>query len=116
MTTTFTRNRTLRLLALLLTTLFASGAIGDPDVGYGGLFIVWALATVLWATCSSPCGATVDRVIAIPAAGTCSDLDAPQRHSGQSDTPARVYSAALRAVSSIATDRRATAPSSKENA
>ena len=47
MTTTFTRNRTLRLLALLLTTLFASGAIGDPDVGYGGLFIVWALATVL---------------------------------------------------------------------
>jgi hypothetical protein len=47
MTTTFTRNRALRLLALLLTTLFASGAIGDPDVGYGSLFIVWALATVL---------------------------------------------------------------------
>jgi hypothetical protein len=47
MTTTFTRNRALRLLALLLTTLFASGAIGDPDVGYGGLFFVGALATVL---------------------------------------------------------------------
>ena len=47
MTTTFTRNRALRLLALLLTTLFASGAIGDPDVGYGSLFIVWAPATVL---------------------------------------------------------------------
>ena len=47
MTTTFTRNKTLRLLALLLTTLFASGAIGDRDLGYGGLFIIWALATVL---------------------------------------------------------------------
>ena len=47
MPTTFTRNRTLRLLALLLTTLFASGGISDPETGYGGLFIVWGVATVL---------------------------------------------------------------------
>ena len=47
MTTTFTRNRALRLLALLLTTLLFSGGIGNPRQGYFGLFVVWALATVL---------------------------------------------------------------------
>ena len=42
-----TRDKALRLIALLPTTLLASYVIGDPDVGYGGLFIVWALSTVL---------------------------------------------------------------------
>ena len=42
-----TRNKTLRLLALVLATLLALPLAGDPDTGYGGLFILWGLATVL---------------------------------------------------------------------
>jgi hypothetical protein len=42
-----TRNTVLRLLALLLTTLLFVILITDPEIGYGDLFVVWGLATVL---------------------------------------------------------------------
>jgi hypothetical protein len=42
-----TYNTGLRLLALLLTSLPAACAIGNQLQGYYGLFIVWALMTVL---------------------------------------------------------------------
>ena len=42
-----TRNTALRLLALLLTTLLFVILITDPEIGYGDLFVVWGLATVL---------------------------------------------------------------------
>ena len=42
-----TRDNALRLLALLLATLLVLPAIGDPEFGFVGLFILWALVTVL---------------------------------------------------------------------
>jgi hypothetical protein len=42
-----TRNTALRLAALVLTTLVLLPATGDPEFGFVGLFILWALVTVL---------------------------------------------------------------------
>jgi len=42
-----TRNTALRLAALVLTTLLLLPAISDPEFGFVGLFILWALVTVL---------------------------------------------------------------------
>jgi hypothetical protein len=36
-----TRDNALRLLALLLATLLVLPAIGDPEFGFVGLFILW---------------------------------------------------------------------------
>ena len=63
-----TRNRALRLLALILATLLVLPASSDPEFGIGGLFILWGLVTALlgilfvalWATgrkdCRNPSG------------------------------------------------------------
>ena len=42
-----TRDNALRLLALLLATLLVLPAIGDPEFGFVGLFMLWGLVTVL---------------------------------------------------------------------
>ena len=42
-----TRNRALRLLALILATLLVLPATIDPEFGIGGLFILWGLVTAL---------------------------------------------------------------------
>jgi hypothetical protein len=42
-----TRNTTLRLVALGLTTLVLLPATGDPEFGFVGLFILWGLVTIL---------------------------------------------------------------------
>jgi hypothetical protein len=42
-----TRNTALRVVALLLTTLLFSSVIGDPAIGYAGLFVAWGIFTVL---------------------------------------------------------------------
>ena len=42
-----TRNTTLRLVALGLTTLVLLPATGDPEFGFVGLFILWGLVTLL---------------------------------------------------------------------
>ena len=42
-----TRNTALRLAALVLTTLVLLPATGDPEFGFVGLFVLWALVTVL---------------------------------------------------------------------
>jgi len=42
-----TGNTTLRVLALLLTTLLFSSLANDAELGFGGLFVGWGLSTVL---------------------------------------------------------------------
>ena len=42
-----TRNTALRLVAMGLTTLVLLPATGDPEFGFVGLFVLWALVTVL---------------------------------------------------------------------
>jgi hypothetical protein len=43
---TMARNTVLRLLPLLPMTLLFGSLVGDPDFGYGVLFVGWGLSTL----------------------------------------------------------------------
>jgi len=62
-----TRNTALRLVAMGLTTLVLLPATGDPEFGFVGLFVLWALVTVLLSVLFVACGVLAE---AEPAMGT----------------------------------------------